>query len=97
MRSYEFYIKPGDGEYVHAALALPAPGQALISGVVSGENGPEAEALVLLLDQETGNTMDFTVTDEAGRFWFGPIAPETLYRVRVQKAGGPLRLVELHQ
>lgn len=97
MRSYEFYIKPGVGEYAHAALTLPATGQALISGVVAGESGPEADALVLLLEQETGNTVDFTFTDELGRFWFGPISPETLYRVRVQKAGGALRLVELHK
>lgn len=97
MRSYEFYIKPGSGEYAHAALTLPDAGQALISGVVSGENGPEEGALVLLLEQESGNTADFTFTDELGRFWFGPIQPDTLYRVRVQKAGGPLRLVELHK
>lgn len=96
MRSYEFYIKPGDGEYAHAALTLPETGQALISGVVQGANGPEEGALVLLLEQESGNTTDYTFTDELGRFWFGPIAPETLYRVRVQKAGGALRLLELH-
>ena len=97
MRSYEFYIKPGAGEYAHAAMQLPETGQALISGVVSGETGPEEGALVLLLEQESGNTTDFTFTDEPGRFWFGPIAPDTLYRVRVQKAGGALRLVELHK
>ena len=52
---------------------------------------------MLLLEQESGNTVDYTFTDELGRFWFGPIAPEMLYRVRVQKAGGPLRLLELHK
>ena len=97
MRSYEFYIKPGHGEYAHAALTLPESGQALISGVVRGESGHEEGALVLLLEQESGNTVDYTFTDELGRFWFGPIAPEMLYRVRVQKAGGPLRLLELHK
>ena len=95
MRHYEFYIKPGAGECAQASLPLPASGRGLIAGTVTGEHGPEVDALVLLLEQERVDMVDYTFTDEQGRFWFGPVMEDTLYRVRVQKAGGAVRLVEL--
>ena len=48
-----------------------------------------------LISQETGSLLQYTVTDALGRFWFGPLEPDTLYFLRVQKPDGPVRIVEL--
>ncbi|MBQ9268105.1 MAG: carboxypeptidase regulatory-like domain-containing protein [Oscillospiraceae bacterium] len=95
MRSYEFYIKPGPGERDETAVPLPPPQEALIAGHVTEDRGPVEGALVLLTDQETGSLLQYTVTDALGRFWFGPLQPDTLYFLRVQKPDGPVRIVEL--
>lgn len=94
MRSYEFYIKPGPGERDETAVPLPPAQEALIAGHVTEDRGPVEGALVLLTDQETGSLLQYTVTDALGRFWFGPLEPDTLYFLRVQKPDGPVRIVD---
>ena len=54
---------------------------------------PAQEALIA--GHETGSLLQYTVTDALGRFWFGPLEPDTLYFLRVQKPDGPVRIVEL--
>ena len=95
MRSYEFYIKPAPGEYTQAAVPLPPPSGAVISGLVTDADGPVEGALVLLLEQESEKLVCYTVTDSLGRFWFGPLDEGPLYFLRAQKPGGNVRLVEL--
>jgi hypothetical protein len=58
-------------------------------------NSPVDDALVLLLDQETGNMISHTLSDDQGRFWLGPLDPDRLYTLRVQKQGSKVRTVEL--
>ena len=95
MRSYEFYIKPTGGECAQASVTLPQSGYAVLGGrVVDDADTPVEEALVLLLDQDTGDLLAHTVTDEAGRFWFGPLPSETLYCLRVQKAESRIRILQ---
>jgi hypothetical protein len=97
MRTYSCYLKPGAGEILDLAATLPAEDSALISGLVAeASDAPVVGALVLLLDQETGNLLSHTLSDDQGRFWFGPLEPDRLYMLRVQKPGGKARTVELH-
>lgn len=96
MAGFGFFIKPAAGECVEAAVPLPQSDYALITGTVSRESGdPAAEALVLLLDQDTGALLAHTLTDELGRFYLGPLKGDQLYALRVQNAGGRTRTVEL--
>ena len=96
MRSYEFYIKPAGGECAITSVKLPQSGHAVLSGRVLDQNdAPVEEALVLLLDQDTEEQLSYTVTDENGRFWFGPLPGDRLYFLRVQKTDGQTRTVEL--
>ena len=95
MRSYEFYIKPGTGEQAETAIPLPRPKGAVIAGRVNDDLGPVEGALVLLIDQETDALLHYTVTDNLGRFWFGPLDEDRLYFLRVQKLDSSLRTVEL--
>lgn len=98
MRSYEFYIKPAGGEYVEASVTLPQSGYCVLSGTVTDDAGtPVEEALVLLMEQEAETPLSYTVTDEAGRFWFGPLPGDRLYFLRVQKPDGHIRTLELHK
>jgi hypothetical protein len=97
MRAYSCYLKPGTGETLDLSISLPPEDRALISGLaLEDPDAPIAEALVLLLDQETGALISYTVSDDQGRFWFGPLVPDRLYMLRVQKPGGKARTVELH-
>lgn len=95
MQSYEFYIKPMPGEYVEATVPLPQPQGSVISGQVMDDHGPVEGALVLMIEQESGHLLLYTVTDAQGRFWFGPLSGETLYLLRIQKLDGQTRSVEL--
>lgn len=95
MRSYEFYIKPAPGECTEAAVPLPQPQGSVISGRAADGHGPVEGALVLLMEQETGKLLSYTVTDADGRFWFGPLSGEALYLLRIQKLDGQTRAVEL--
>ena len=95
MRSYEFYIKPGTGECAQASIPLPEPESGVIYGRVTDESGPVPGALAVLLAQDTEEMVCYTVTDSMGRFWFGPLAEDRLYFLRVQKPDGAVRLVEL--
>lgn len=97
MQSYEFYIKPSPGEYVDTTVPLSHPQGSVISGQVTDQQSPVEGALVLLLEQESGQLLFYTVTDAQGRFWFGPLSGETLYLLRVQKLSGQTRTVELTQ
>lgn len=96
MAGFGFFIKPASGECVEASVPLPQPGYALITGTVTQNSGnPVPEALVLLLDQDTGALLAHTLTDELGRFYLGPLEGDRLYALRIQKAGGRIRTVEL--
>jgi hypothetical protein len=97
MRTYSCYLKPGAGEILEVAASLPPEDSALISGLVlEAPDSPVDGALVLLLDQETGNMISHTLSDDQGRFWLGPLEPDRLYTLRVQKHGSRVRTVELH-
>ena len=96
MRQYECIIKPLPGEIVQAAVPLPRSQTALITGtVLSPPDTPVAEALVLLLRQEDGALLLSTLTDSEGRFYLGPVAPDTLYILRVQSDDLHTRILEL--
>lgn len=95
MQSYEFYIKPSPGEYVDATVPLSSSSGAIISGLVTDQQTPVEGALVLLLEQDSGQLLFYTVTDAQGRFWFGPLSDDTLYLLRVQKLSNQTRTVEL--
>lgn len=95
MQSYEFYIKPSPGEYVDATVPLSSSSGAIISGLVTDRQTPVEGALVLLLEQDSGQLLFYTVTDTQGRFWFGPLPDDTLYLLRVQKLSNQTRTVEL--
>ena len=96
MAGFGFFIKPAAGQCVEASVPLPQPGYALIAGSVTQENGdPVEQALVLLLDQDTGALLAHTLSDELGRFYLGPLEGDRLYALRVQKAGSQIRKVEL--
>jgi hypothetical protein len=94
MESYEFYLKPAAGENIQVAVPLPGTRDAVISGIVTQESGPVSAALVLLMDQGR-RVLGYTVTDELGQFYFGPLPGDTLYLLRVQQENGTVRLVEL--
>ena len=96
MAGFGFFIKPLAGECVEASVPLPQPGYALITGTVTQASGDPVEAaLVLLLDQDTGELLAHTLSDELGRFYLGPLEGDRLYALRVQKAGEHIRTVEL--
>lgn len=96
MAGFRFFIKPAAGECVEASVPLPQPGYALVVGTVTQESGdPVENALVLLLDQDSGALLAHTLSDELGRFYLGPLEGGQLYALRVQKAGGQIRKIEL--
>ena len=96
MRSFECTIKPQPGECVQAALPLPPPETSVLNGqVLEPDVSPAEQALVLLLDQESGKTLGYTVTDPLGQFWLGPVPANALYTLRVQKSGVQVRTVEV--
>lgn len=96
MNFHEYYIKPSQGELSTATLSLPEEHSALISGtVLDSAQQPIPEALVLLLGQETGDLLMATLTDELGKYYFGPVSPDTLYKVRIQTPKLHPRILEL--
>lgn len=95
MQAYTCYIKPAAGDETRLSIPLPPSESALISGTVTSEDTPVPDALVLLLTHPDGVLLAHTVTDESGRFWFGPLPPDTLYLLRVQKSASRIREVEL--
>lgn len=96
MGFYEYYIKPAQGELSSAALSLPPEDSALIAGtVLDSARQPVPDALVLLLAKETGSLIMATLTDELGKYYFGPVAPDTLYKVRIQTTALHPRILEL--
>ncbi len=95
MRSFEFYMKPAPGECAEAAVSLPAAQDAVIFGHVTDTGGPVEGALVLLLEQESRTVLSYTVTDALGQFWFGPLSPDSLYLLRIQKLDTQTRIIEL--
>ena len=95
MRKFTCYIKPGKGETVQVDLPLPEENFALISGkVLSPQGTPEENALVILRTEE-GKSLFETVTDETGAYRFGPLSPDALYTLEVQKDSRTVRVVEL--
>ena len=95
MRSFECYIKPLAGESTTPRIFLPPEDQGLISGIVLEPGGqPVQGALVLLLEQESGQRIAHTVISDQGRFWFGPLEPGVLYALRIQKDDSAERVVE---
>ncbi len=95
MRKFTCYIKPGKGETVQVDLPLPEEDFALISGrVLSPQGTPEENALVILKTEE-GNILFEAVTDESGAYRFGPLSPDALYTVEVQKESRTVRVVAL--
>lgn len=97
MRFYEYCVKPASGEILSAQIALSPETAALVTGtVLDPTEQPVPDALVLLLDQEQGDLIQSTLTDHRGRFYLGPVAPDTLYIVRVQLPGLCTRVLELN-
>lgn len=97
MRTCEYYIKPSSGEILSAEISLPPESGAIITGtVLTPSHQVVPEALVLLLDRETGNLIGNTQTDEFGHFYLGPVPADTLYIVRVQLQGQHTRPIELN-
>ena len=96
MRLYECCIKPSSGEIIDAAVPLPPESAALITGtVLDTPERPLPDALVLLFEKETEKLLLSTVTDDLGRFYLGPVRPDTLYVLRVQASGVHTRILEL--
>lgn len=96
MRSFECFLKAGAGEQSEISISLPPEQGAILAGTVSDEAGqPLPDALVLLFQQESGKLLAHTATDGDGRFWFGSLTPDTLYKVRIQKDDMHIRVVEL--
>ena len=95
MRKFTCYIKPGKGETVQVDLPLPEEDFALISGrVLSPQGTPEENALVILKTEEGKNLFE-AITDETGSYCFGPLSPDALYTLEVQKDSRTVRVVEL--
>lgn len=96
-----FYVKPAANELVETTVHIqPDPRPALLGTVLAGKK-PVSDALVAVYlsggpdapDQPVGSLY----TDELGHFAFGPLEPQKLYQVRVFKASGAARNLELSE
>ena len=95
----KFFIRPGVNERIETQVNLKAETRSAIHGVIRGENGlPVADAVVMLF--ETGNTPDDLhhitqmISDENGRFVFGPLTAGKLYMIKIFKNAVKLRELE---
>ena len=91
-----FFVKTTPGERVETHISLPEPTDCLLFGTLTDSSGAPAVRLPLLLlrDGEEFPTAQ-CVTDEQGRFCFGPLESEQLYQVCVFRPGGRIRRLDI--
>ena len=89
-------IKPAPGERVETTLLLPGSQDAVICGQVLHPDGEVAAGvLAVLFSAQSGVPLDHAVTDEAGRFCFGALAPEHLYTIHLHERHRCIRILEV--
>ena len=95
-----FYFKPAKGEHIETVVHLePDPRCALRGSLLDGKDQPVEAATVLLYQvPEEGQykLASHSFTDQAGQFVFGPLAPDTLYQIRIVNDEVKLRELEIH-
>lgn len=93
-----FYVRPSSGEQIQTAVTLCAdPRPALLGTAVNADGRPVADALVVLTASgltEPDCVVGTAYTDAMGQFAFGPLAPGTLYLVRITQLNLHLRTLE---
>ncbi len=90
------FIKPSPGERIETTLILPENTQATLYGQVTrADASPVSGVLVLLFPEENAAPVDQTVTDEAGRFCFGPLEPDRLYTLHLHERHRAVRVLEV--
>ncbi len=96
MSSLKFYIKPAPGERVQAELTLPAAQESFLLGTVKTAAGDPAVGCAVLLQADGGGVpVHQAVTDETGRFVFGPLPGDQLYIINIYHDDTHVRTVEI--
>ncbi|MCL2084168.1 MAG: carboxypeptidase-like regulatory domain-containing protein [Oscillospiraceae bacterium] len=96
----KFFFRPGVNERIETQVELAPETRSAIHGVIRGVDGlPVSDAVVMLF--ETGKTPDELqhitqmISDENGRFVFGPLTAGTLYMIKIFKNAVKLRELEV--
>ena len=87
MQSFTCYLTPQAGSRLSVPVSLPAADHCLIYGQVMEQGLPCPDALVLAISEVTGIPEQWSITDAGGRFYLGPLTPDQVYVLRVQKSG----------
>ena len=91
----EFYFRPSPGECVQTAITLEQQRCSALSGTVLDSQGRGVKDACAVLCGSSGEVLAMDFTGEDGRFYFAPLEPEQLYRVRVFRSGVKLRELEI--
>ena len=92
-----FYFRPGEGERIETELR-PEAAPAFLHGSVLAEPGNPASGGPAILFRAGGGPpqpVSCAVTDEDGQLFFGPLKAGELYLVKLFKAGGAVRQLEI--
>jgi protocatechuate 3,4-dioxygenase beta subunit len=95
----KFFFRPADGEHIRTVVTPEPDERAVITGRVVDSRAHATENAVVLLfrvvDGEAPELLSRCCTDEDGHFVFGPLEGGRLYLVKVPKAGGRTRELEI--
>lgn len=96
----KFFFRPAKGEHIHTTVEPQVEEEcATICGTVTDRGGrPRQGALALLFRTVEGAPpvlLDRAVTDEDGQFFFGPLAGDTLYLVKIIHSAIKVRELEI--
>lgn len=92
-----FYFRPGEGERIETELRPEGEPPSLLATVLSESGEPVSGAAAILFRAGGGppQPVSCAVTDEDGQLFFGPLKAGELYLVKLFKAGGAVRQLEI--
>ncbi len=92
-----FYFRPGEGERIETGLPPEADPPPLPGPVLPGSGEAVSGAAAILFRAGGGppQPVSCAVTDEDGQLFFGPLKAGELYLVKLFKAGGAVRQLEI--
>ena len=94
--AHNIFIKPAPGERIETTLVLePAESASLCGLTLRADGTPVGGVLALLYADDGATPIDQAVSDEAGRFCFGPLEADRLYTIHLHERHRAIRVLEV--